>query len=134
MYKTNTPLTVISDFFQIRVFEVSVRLIGFSVLNREIPNDIGRVEKYANEKVGNGENYAHQKMMAVKIFSFLHNVFYPFNPLLHRYSFWLNNNRQLLKTLWEKEKLLVMSNFSFSHNVFYSIRLLYPHLSVFLTS
>ena len=28
-------------------------------------------------------------------------------PLLLRYSFWLINNRQLLKTLWEKEKLLV---------------------------
>ena len=45
-----------------------------------------------------------------------------FNPLLHRYSFWPINNRQLLKTLWEKKKLLVTSNFSFSHNVFYSIR------------
>ena len=51
------------------------------------------------------------------------------------------NNRQLLKTLWEKEKLLVTSNFSFCHNVFYSIRYvfysfryLYPHLSIFLTS
>ena len=32
-----------------------------------------------------------------------------------------DNNRQLLKTLWEKEKLLVTSDFSFSHNVFYSI-------------
>ena len=41
-----------------------------------------------------------------------------FNPLLHRYSFGRINNRQLLKTLWEKEKLLVMSNFSPSHNVF----------------
>ena len=30
-----------------------------------------------------------------------------FNPLLHKYSFWCINNRQLLKTLWEKEKLLV---------------------------
>ena len=44
------------------------------------------------------------------------------NPLLHRYSFWHINNRQLLKTLWENNKLLVISNFSFSHNVFYSIR------------
>ena len=38
------------------------------------------------------------------------------------------NNRQLLKTLWEKEKLLVMSNFSFStysaHNKQF---LLFPH-------
>ena len=24
------------------------------------------------------------------------------NPLLHRYSFWCIDNRQLLKTLWEK--------------------------------
>ena len=39
-----------------------------------------------------------------------------------RYSFWRMNNRQLLKTLCEKEKLLVTSNFSFSHNVFYPIR------------
>ena len=39
------------------------------------------------------------------------------NPLLHKYSFWLINNRQLLKILWEKKKLLVTSNFSFSHNV-----------------
>ena len=45
-----------------------------------------------------------------------------FNPLLHRYSFWSINNRQLLKTFWEKEKLLVTSNFSISHNVFYSIK------------
>ena len=44
------------------------------------------------------------------------------NPLLHRYSFRRINNRQLLKTLWDKEKLLITSNFSFSHNVFYSIR------------
>ena len=36
--------------------------------------------------------------------------------------FYAISNRQLLKTLWEKEKLLVTSNFSFSHNVFYSIR------------
>ena len=43
-------------------------------------------------------------------------------PLLHRYSFWRINNRQLLKTLWEKKILLIMSNFFFSHNVFYSIR------------
>ena len=42
------------------------------------------------------------------------------NPLLHTYSFWCINNRQLLKTLWENEKLLIMSNFSFSHNVFNS--------------
>ena len=28
------------------------------------------------------------------------------NPLLHRYSFWCINNRQLLKTLWEKEKFV----------------------------
>ena len=41
------------------------------------------------------------------------------NPLLHRYSFWHINNKQLLKT-WE------MSNFSFYHNVFYSVRYLYP--------
>ena len=40
-----------------------------------------------------------------------------FNPLLHRYSFCRNNERQLLKTLWEKAKLLVTSNISFSHNV-----------------
>ena len=32
------------------------------------------------------------------------------------------NNRQLLKTLWEKEKLQVTSNFFSSHNVLYSIR------------
>ena len=44
------------------------------------------------------------------------------NPFLHRYSFCHIYNRQLLKTLWEKEKLLETSNFSFSHNVFYSIR------------
>ena len=30
-------------------------------------------------------------------------------------------NKNLLKTLWEKEKLLVTSNFSFSHSVFYSL-------------
>ena len=35
------------------------------------------------------------------------------NPLLHRYSFSYINNRQPLKTLWEKEQLLVMSNCSF---------------------
>ena len=57
-----------------------------------------------------------------------------FNPLLHRYSFWHNHNRQLLKTLWEKKTLLVTSNFFFSHNVFFSIRKLYPYLSVFMTS
>ena len=51
------------------------------------------------------------------------------NPLLHRYSFWCINNRQILKTLWEKEKLLVMSNFSFSHNVF--LLYLFLHLSTF---
>ena len=28
------------------------------------------------------------------------------NPLLHRYSFYHINNRQLLKTLWVKKKLL----------------------------
>ena len=54
-----------------------------------------------------------------------------FNPLLHRYSFRHIKNRQLLKTLREKEKLLVTSNFSFSHNVFYSIRYLCLHLSTF---
>ena len=31
------------------------------------------------------------------------------NPLLHRYSFWCINNRQLLKTFWEKEKLLILN-------------------------
>ena len=36
------------------------------------------------------------------------------NPLLHWYSIWRINNRQLLKTLWEKEKLLITGNFSFS--------------------
>ena len=40
------------------------------------------------------------------------------NTLLYRYSFSRINNRQLLKTLWEKKKLLVTSNFFFSHNVF----------------
>ena len=54
--------------------------------------------------------------------------------LLHRYSFYRINNRQLLKTLWKKKKLLVTGNFFFSHNVFYSIRKLYPQLSIFLTS
>ena len=44
------------------------------------------------------------------------------NPLLHTYSFWRINNRQLLKTVWEKKKLLIMSNFLFSHNAFYEIR------------
>ena len=33
-------------------------------------------------------------------------------PLIHKYSFWCINNRQLLK----------MSNFFFSHNAFYPIR------------
>ena len=37
-------------------------------------------------------------------------------------SFQRINNRQLLKTLWEKKKLLITSNFSFSHNIFYLIR------------
>ena len=31
--------------------------------------------------------------------------FHCLNPLLHRYSFQHINNRQLLKTLWEKKKL-----------------------------
>ena len=44
------------------------------------------------------------------------------NLLLHRYSFWLIKNRQLLKKLWEKKKLLITSNLFFSHNAFYSIR------------
>ena len=35
------------------------------------------------------------------------------NTLLHRYSFQHINNRELLKTLWEKKKLLIMSNFFF---------------------
>ena len=52
-----------------------------------------------------------------------HDHHLKFNPSLHKYSFGRINNRQLLKTLWEKEKLLVTSNFSFSHNVFNSIRL-----------
>ena len=60
----------------------------------------------------------------------LHQKHVNLNPLLHRYSFCRINNRQPLKTLWEKEKLPVMSNFSFTHNVFYSIRLLHPHLSI----
>ena len=42
-----------------------------------------------------------------------------YNPLLHKYSFWRINNRQLWKTLWEKKKLLVRSNFFISHKVFY---------------
>ena len=54
------------------------------------------------------------------------------NPLLHRYPFKRINNRQLLKTLWEKKKLLATSNFFFFHNIFYSIRKLYPHLSIFI--
>ena len=33
------------------------------------------------------------------------------NPLLHRYSFWRINNRQLLKTLWEKEKIACNEQF-----------------------
>ena len=53
---------------------------------------------------------------------FLLTTFSALNPLLHKYSFWCINNRQLLKTLWEKKKLLIMSNSFFSHNVFYSIR------------
>ena len=65
------------------------------------------------------------------VFSF---TFFILIPLLYRYSFKLINDRQLLKTLWEKKKLLVTSNFFFSHNVFYSIRKLYPHFSVLLTS
>ena len=56
------------------------------------------------------------------------------NALLHRYSFQRINNRQLLKTLWEKKKLLITSNFFFSHNVFYSIRKLHHHLSIYMTS
>ena len=61
-------------------------------------------------------------------------LYFTINPLLHRYLFSCINNRQLLKTLWEKKKLLIMSNFFLSHNVFYSIRKLYPHLSIFMTS
>ena len=41
-----------------------------------------------------------------------------FTPFHHRYSFWHINNRQLLKTLWEKEKLLITSNFSFFQQCF----------------
>ena len=62
------------------------------------------------------------------------SIFKLLNPLLYRYSFWRINNRQLLKTLWEKEKLLITINFSFSHNVFNSIRYLYHHLSILLIS
>ena len=40
-------LTLKSDFCQIGVFEVSVRVIRFSVLNRETPDQIGCVEKHA---------------------------------------------------------------------------------------
>ena len=62
--------------------------------------------------------------------TFLVGRYWDLNPLLHRYSFWPINNRQLLKTLWEKEKLLVTSNFSFSHNVFYSIRYCIPFFHI----
>ena len=84
------------------------------------------------------ENLLDKKMLVTSIFFLSQNIFYPsqnkisifqlyiyFNPLLHKYSFWHINNRQLLKTLWEKKKLLVTSNFSFSDNVFYSVRQLY---------
>ena len=39
-------------------------------------------------------------------------------PYLHGDTFWRNNSRRLLKTVWPKVKLLMMSNFSFGHNVF----------------
>ena len=39
-------LTLKSDFCQIGVFKVSVGVIGFSVLNRETPDQIGRVGKH----------------------------------------------------------------------------------------
>ena len=39
-------LTLKSDFCQIGLFEVSFGVIGFSVLNRETPDEIGRVGKH----------------------------------------------------------------------------------------
>ena len=40
-------------------------------------------------------------------------------PTVFLKDFW---ERNLFKTLWEKEKMLVTSIFSFSHNVFYIIK------------
>ena len=45
-----------------------------------------------------------------------------FPSSLNKYSFRRINNRQRLKTFWEKKKLPVTSNVFFSHNVFCSIR------------
>ena len=74
-------------------------------------------------------------MLVTNMFSYSCNVYYPkilsleqqlvchlripliwkklhrINPLLHRYSFWCINNRQLLKTLWEKEQFLLFPQY-----------------------
>ena len=86
-----------------------------------------------------------EKLLLTSNFSFSHSVFkrlvlqtrkkiglfgkgLTLNPLLHRYSFQHINNRQLLKTLWEKKKFLVTSSFFFSNYVFSPIRKLYLFL------
>ena len=112
-----------------------------------------QVKAFACDKTIYGENdyiclqiectshtFWEKKMLPTKVFFLGPHCFQKVsalefvNPLLHRYSFYHINNRQLLKTSWEKKKLLLTSNFFFSHDVFYSVRKLYPFLSIFLTS
>ena len=52
------------------------------------------------------------------------------NPLLHRYSFWRINNRQLLKKLWKKKKLLITSKSPFS-TIFFTQIIVSPFVHTF---
>ena len=69
-------LTLKSDFCQIRVFEVSGGVIGFSVLNRETLDQIRRVGKHGFVQKRLENNVRHGIKNAVyQYFSFFHNVF-----------------------------------------------------------
>ena len=54
------------------------------------------------------------------------------NPLLHKYSFRRINNRQLLKTLWEKEEIACNKQLILFPQCFLLNQIIVSHLSIFL--
>ena len=58
--------------------------------------------------------------------------YYNFNPLLHRYSFWRINNRQLLKTFWGIEAITRNEKFLLIPQCFHLNQIIvYPFVHIF---
>ena len=83
-----------------------------------------KLGQHTMQVIGNSPHY-HIVLTSICAIN-LHKLYV--NPLVHKYSFWHINTRQLLKTLWEKQKLIINKQFFLFLQCFLHNQIIVSHL------